>query len=169
MSFLLLDDTIALVLLFENQLTQILISQPTVLKFHQLCSALINVFHFFSHFQNFAWFAKFSCENIKKNAVIFARVNVSSEEKILSISRRINHLVAEASLDVEDTKRAKYPAQEEYDETPLADSTGSSVVHTCNGESHFSPFEISPFFKPPPFSLKSKQVSLSTLNTGAFK
>ena len=95
-------------------------------------------------------------------------MNVSSEEKILSISSRpINHLVAEASLDVEDTKRAKYS----YDETPLADSTGTgSVVHTCKeGESHFSPFEISPFFKPPPFSLKSKQVSLSTLNTGAFK
>ena len=111
----------------------------------------------------------FPVRTLKKSAVIFARVNVSSEEKILSISRRINQLVAEASLDVEDTKRAKYPAQEEYDETPLADSTGSSVVHTCNGESHFSPFEISPFFKPPPFSLKSKQVSLSTLNTGAFK
>ena len=49
----------------------------------------------------------------QKIVVIFARVNVSSEEKILSISSRpINHLVAEASLDVEDTKRAKYPAQQ---------------------------------------------------------
>ena len=34
-------------------------------------------------------------------------------------------------------------------------------------ESHFSPFEISPFFKPPSFSLNPKQVSLSKLNTGA--
>ena len=33
-------------------------------------------------------------------------------KKILSISDTpINHSVAEASLDVEDTKRAKYPSQ----------------------------------------------------------
>ena len=39
------------------------------------------------------------------------RANVSRQEKILSITVQINHGVAEASLDVEDTKRAKYPAQ----------------------------------------------------------
>ena len=78
-------------------------------------------------------------------------MNVSSEEKILSISMQINHLVAEASLDVEDTKRAKYPAQEEYDETPLADSKASSVVRTCKGKAISLPLKFLPFSNRPLF------------------
>ena len=147
MRLLLLEDTIALDLLFENQLTQILISQSTVLNFYQLCSAFINVFHLLSHFQ---YFAKFSCESVKKRLLFLPGWMFLVQKKYCQsaggsiIWWQRHHWTSR-------TQNAPNIRPRSYDETPLADSCGSSVVHTCKGKAISLPLKFLPFSNCPLF------------------
>ena len=77
-------------------------------------------------------------------------MNVSSEEKYCQ-SPSDQSLAGRGITGRRGHKTRQISAQLSYDETPLADSCGSSVVHTCKAKAISLPLKFLPFSNRPLF------------------